>query len=229
MGINDEILSQIGLLVPFRGLDPDVLTGLFADARTERHAKGTMLWQTGDEVDFFCLVLSGRVELFVSGTRGEESVIDVYGAGESLGLAYIFDQEAHNASARIIEDSRVISVSGVTFRDHVAANPDVMYSMMAGLSTRLRFLVHQVTDLKLKTTGQRLGSFLLRLTDGQTRSAVVKLPYDKKLLARRLAMKPESLSRAFGKLREMGVSSRGSSVTVGDIAVLREFCHDEEE
>ncbi len=44
--------------------------------------------------------------------------------------------------------------------------------------------------------------------------------YNKVQITRRLEMKPESLSRAFGKLRDCGVSVRQSYT---NIVVLREF------
>ena len=52
----------------------------------------------------------------------------------------------------------------------------------------------------------------------------MRLPYDKRLLAGRLGMKPESLSRALGKLREIGVNDREGTITISDISELRAFC-----
>ena len=46
------------------------------------------------------------------------------------------------------------------------------------------------------------------------------LPYDKSLIAGRLGLKPESLSREFAKLRAVGVDVRASTVVVRDMALL---------
>lgn len=45
--------------------------------------------------------------------------------------------------------------------------------------------------------------------------------YDKSLIAGRLGLKPESLSRVFAKLRLVGVDVRASDVVVSEIAQLR--------
>jgi len=53
------------------------------------------------------------------------------------------------------------------------------------------------------------------------------LPYDKVLIAARLGLKPESLSRAFAKLRSFGVSVHAEHVTVNDVAKLRRLAREE--
>jgi hypothetical protein len=58
-------------------------------------------------------------------------------------------------------------------------------------------------------------------------SCVIALPYDKVLIAARLGLKPESLSRAFAKLRSVGVAVHAAHVAVSDIAKLRRLATDE--
>lgn len=53
------------------------------------------------------------------------------------------------------------------------------------------------------------------------------LPYDKVLIAGRLGMKPESLSRAFAKLRDQGVTIRQNNAAIADIAALRDFSEED--
>ena len=48
----------------------------------------------------------------------------------------------------------------------------------------------------------------------------IELPYDKSLIAGRLGLKPESLSRIFARLRTVGVDVRASDVVVDDAAKL---------
>ncbi|MBV8444030.1 MAG: helix-turn-helix domain-containing protein, partial [Hyphomicrobiales bacterium] len=53
--------------------------------------------------------------------------------------------------------------------------------------------------------------------------ARIALPYEKALIANRLGMKPESFSRALGKLGEVGVVVERESVTISDVARLAAF------
>lgn len=52
---------------------------------------------------------------------------------------------------------------------------------------------------------------------------MVALPYDKSLIAHRLGMTPESLSRAFARLRGQDIRTDGNRVMVGDVAQLRAY------
>ena len=78
-------------------------------------------------------------------------------------------------------------------------------------------------QLKARTGAQRVAEFLLELAGATHGFCEVTLPYDKVLIAGRLGMKPESLSRAFARLREYGVTVRHNNAAIADIAVLREL------
>ena len=52
---------------------------------------------------------------------------------------------------------------------------------------------------------------------------MVNLPYEKALIAKRLGMTPESLSRALFKLRPLGVSVNQENVSIADVAALRRY------
>jgi len=89
--------------------------------------------------------------------------------------------------------------------------------------------VRQVCDLKLRTTAQRLGCYLLALSKDQTATtASMRLPFDKRLLAARLGCRQENLSRAFAALRSLGVETHGSRVILHDVARLRDYSEPDE-
>jgi CRP/FNR family transcriptional activator FtrB len=85
-------------------------------------------------------------------------------------------------------------------------------------------MVRQVCDLKLRTTAQRLGCYLIELSkDPEANTATLRLPFDKRLLAARLGCRQENLSRAFAALRSFGVETHGARVILHDIARLRDY------
>ncbi len=53
------------------------------------------------------------------------------------------------------------------------------------------------------------------------------LPYDKILIAGRLGMKPESLSRAFARLKSEGVQIKQNLAQIEDIEHLRIYCEED--
>ena len=72
---------------------------------------------------------------------------------------------------------------------------------------------------------QRIGCFLLRLCRGaEKNSATLHLPWEKALLAARLGMTPETLSRAFARLqKDIGLRIRGATIEVPDIRALARY------
>jgi hypothetical protein len=85
--------------------------------------------------------------------------------------------------------------------------------MMGSMAVHLRRLVAQVEHFTLRSSTGRLAR-------GGAESAIVHLPYDEGLIAARLGMQPETLSRALAKLRPLGVETKGSRVTIRDVQAL---------
>jgi len=74
---------------------------------------------------------------------------------------------------------------------------------------------------------QRVAEFLASLSLAEHGHCALVLPYDKILIAGRLGLTPESLSRAFARLRTIGVVVDASHVIVNDVAKLRQLAADE--
>ena len=66
--------------------------------------------------------------------------------------------------------------------------------------------MQQVEQLKAQSGVQRVAEFLASRATVDSGSCVITLPFDKVLIASRLGLKPESLSRVFAKLRSVGVA-----------------------
>jgi hypothetical protein len=105
--------------------------------------------------------------------------------------------------------------------------PDIAIAMIASTSQHLHQLVQRVEQLSAQSGLQRVAEFLAALCPNKNGSCTISLPYDKSLIAGRLGLKPESLSRVFAKLRLVGVDVRASEVVVSDVAQLRSLIADD--
>ncbi len=74
---------------------------------------------------------------------------------------------------------------------------------------------------------QRVADFLASLSLAEQGKCALALPYDKVIIARQLGLTPESLSRAFARLRQIGVNVEASQVAVRDVARLRQLANDD--
>jgi CRP/FNR family transcriptional activator FtrB len=130
-------------------------------------------------------------------------------------------------TVRVSHDARLLVLPAETFRAHLATETDLALAAARLLAGYWRRLVQQIKDLKLRSGPQRLAGYLLGLAAGAPGPVVVELPGDRKLVAARLGMTPESLSRAFLALRAVGVGGAGRRVRLEDPDRLRAFAQDD--
>jgi CRP/FNR family transcriptional regulator, dissimilatory nitrate respiration regulator len=114
-------------------------------------------------------------------------------------------------------------IRGQPFLRQLHANPALALNMLASMSVHLRRLVRQVEQLTVRSSTERLADFLLRLAPTGGTSAIIELPWDKALVATRLGMRPETLSRSLAKLRDLGVEAQGARITIREVQALRQY------
>ncbi|MBI3445816.1 MAG: cyclic nucleotide-binding domain-containing protein [Magnetospirillum sp.] len=227
-GLDRDVLLQLQFAPLFTGLAEKDVRDLLQDCEILTLGHEHLLYREGEAVDRFFVVLGGHVELSLD-LDGRKSVVEVARRATVLGDAAMFGGGRYLMTARVLTGATLLAVPAASFRARLEERLDITLHMLTTMSFRLRMLVRQIAELKLKTTAQRLGSFLLTMIDAESGRAELRFPYDKKLVADQLGMKPESLSRALGKLARIGVESMPDNlVLVADIARLREFCAEEE-
>lgn len=215
---------QIVRSTPLLGaVSRDVAQSLVGNQPVSVFRKGETLFQQGEAADAFFVVLGGWIKLYRVTPDGNEAVVGVYRRGETFAEAAMFLGGRYPVSAEAVTDARLLRVDGQVLRRRIMEQPELALSMLASASYHLKALVEQIEHIKLLSAPQRLADFLVRLASTREGGATIELPYEKALLANRLGMKPESLSRALAKLRPLGVSVDREHVSIVDVAVLARF------
>ena len=194
-------------------------------ARPASFAEGEVLFLEGEAPQAFFLIVSGTVALSIATGGKRTGVIGVLSDGDTAGEVAVLDGGPYPVSARALGRVVALAIPGVPFLCHVEERADLLRGVMAGASVTLRALMRENGELKAMPTVERLCGFLLRLVvDQPAGTAMIKLPYEKRVLAGTLGVSPESLSRAFGRLRRVGITTgRSDVVVIRDVAHLREL------
>lgn len=216
--------SPLGDTRLFGHIGARALDTLERAGRTQTFGKGDLLFRRGEKARYFFLVLSGWVRVYRDRSAGEQAVLGVFGPGESVAEAAFFLGGSYPASAEAAENTRLLAVPQGALTGLIADDPSVAMAMMGSMAQHLRGLVNDVERLKTRNGEQRLGLFILEMCRSGPSGCSVDLPYEKSLIAGRLGMRPESLSRAFARLDREGVRLDGNRVTVTDIRRLEDFC-----
>jgi len=188
---------------------------------------GTLFLQE-EQADRFYLLLSGSVKLFRLTSDGEEAVVTLVVPGQVFAEADVFASARYPLSAEAVDRSRVLVFTAEAFFACMRADPEVALRVVESFSQRIRGFVEQIEHLHVRSTPQRVASFLLKLSPDGGNDVHFELPFEKSLIARRLGMQPETFSRALAKLRTLGVETRGVAVHIADKMRLREFCAPDE-
>jgi CRP/FNR family transcriptional regulator, transcriptional activator FtrB len=190
--------------------------------------KGAVLFNQGDEAEFVHIVLSGRVALVADAPDAHPTVIEFLPPGEIFVAPAAMLKLPYLMSARVIADSRILMIPAETFRRAVASELALACAVAEALAKHWRVLIRQIKDLKLRSASERLAAYLLTQAPQRNGSVMVKLSEERQLLAARLGMTPESLSRAFVQLKPLGVSAIGRQIHIANLDQLRVHCRFED-
>ncbi len=207
----------------FGSLKQEITQSIIGNQPVRSYDKDTQLFQQGEEATCFFLILDGWVKLYRLTPDGNEAVVGVFKRGETFAEAAIFLGGRYPVSAEVVTPSRLLRFDGENLRRRIREQPDLALSMLASASYHLKALVEHIEQIKVLSAPQRIADFLVDLSPARDGPVIIELPYEKTLIANRLGMKPESLSRALAKLRPLGVSVDRERVTIADVQLLMRF------
>jgi CRP/FNR family transcriptional activator FtrB len=182
---------------------------------------GVELLRQGEMADFLHVLLDGTVEL-AAATRNRETTVAIVHPVASFILAAVMRDRPYLMSARTLARSRVLMIPGGNVRAAFAEDHAFALAVVDDLAVAFRFMVRELKNQKLRTGPERLASWLLAAMD---EAGVVRLAFEKRVLASRLGMTPENLSRALALLGHYGVAVDGRDVTVTLPDELKRFAH----
>ncbi|MBW0157084.1 Crp/Fnr family transcriptional regulator [Sedimentimonas flavescens] len=208
--------------VPAHALDR-----ILAQARMRELERGATIFLQGETATGVYIVAEGWVKLYRIAPNGAEAVVGVFTRGDSFGEAVAFKNDPYPVSAECATDCRLIRIDTEVFLRLIQNEPELAVALLSATFAHLHRLVGQIEQLKAQTGAQRVAEFLLDLAPCGEGKCEVTLPYDKVLIAGRLGMKPESLSRAFAKLRDQGVRIRQNVAVIDDISLLRDYSEED--
>lgn len=207
----------------FSRLELAQLTRISCHARYVDLDAEQLLFTQGDAATRFYLLLHGQMRLFRLATDGAEKVIEIVNPGQTFAEALVFlNAPRYPVCAAALSPARLIAVDGADFAQMLRESVETCFQLLGVLSQRLRGLIGEIDELTLHTATSRVARYLVakRLPT----QMVVDLEVRKTVLASRLSVQPETLSRVMKALSEQGVIQvQGMRVQVLDLKQLLEL------
>lgn len=221
-------MPLIRSLAAFSKLSDDELSDLLAHGDIRTCNKGKLLFTQGETLSRLYLILEGWVKSYRGTAGGDETVLQMLSAGDTLMEAAVFLDVPSQVSVQVVQEATLLSIPAPIVRQSLLSNKNFALNMIGSLSMRSQGLIHQIEQSRLKTPTERVGWFLLKLGLEQNGGKLteISLPYDKSTIASYLDMRPETFSRTLKTFRDKGFNIKNDQISNPDPKSLCNFCDD---
>jgi len=222
----DRICTTLAACPLFKGLKRNDLDEICLIAELTNVSKGQILFSEGDTANAFFVVSSGRVRIYKLAASGREQTLITIEAGMSMAEAALFADGKYPAYSSALEDSELIRIDRGGFIKLIEIKPQIASNMIALLSERLRTFARKIEQLSLMGVVPRLAEYISKGSGGKSEFA---LDISKGELASLLGTVPETLSRAFAKLKSGGyIYEIGNEIHINNPAALAEIAESQD-
>jgi len=226
--LQDVALVSLQANLLFSTLSVDALQALSANITLEKLAIDEVLFQRGDAAIHIFLLESGQLKLSRNSQSGREKIIEFISPGESFAEAIMFSEIAeYPVTATALAPTQVWCISSKHYRALLKDSPDACFAVMGEMSRRLHAQLAEIDNLSLHTATLRLVTFLLKELDGSVGTVpILPLKYSNIVLASRLSISPETVSRIFAQLTRDGLLEiEGRQLKITNIEALQKILH----
>ncbi len=199
-----DIVAALEQMPLFSELTAEDLDYIASHTRKRHLDKSEVLFQRGDPPRGFYFVVSGQIKLALSSSQGNEKVVEIISPRQSFGEAVMFMNRPYPVFAEALLDTQLLHVSHTAIAGLLEHDIGFAQRLLAAMSIRLHTLIRDVETYSLRSSAQRVIGYLLQLADGDG-PCDVSLPTSKQVIASRLNLTPETLSRILHDLTEAGL------------------------
>lgn len=228
---NDARNDALGFMrksVLFQKLDDDQLEIIVQHTQAAVLEDGQVLFEQERPAREIFMLESGQIKLARISPDGHEKVIDLISPGSTFAEAIMFSlQPLYPVTATALRTSRVLCFDTRTYTDILHQSTEACFAIMAQMSCRLHWQIAEIDRLTLHNATFRVVAYLLDQVPSTDRGmSRVQLNIPKHIVASRLSMTPETLSRTFSKLSRDGlIDIDESGMVLKDVGQLRHYAN----
>ena len=210
-----EVVELLARAPLFASLARNWLEILASSAQTHRLLKNHYLYRRGDTATGLYLVAVGQIKASIPLAHSRHGkVIEIFEAGDCFGETLMLLNHPHIVDAQALGDSVVIWLDKHDLEHILSLEADFALKMLKHVSLRFETLLHDIETVSTHSASERVADYLLRQPRVGT---LTQFKLSKCLIASRLGLQAESLSRALQRLsRDHLISVQGAYVEILD-------------
>ena len=153
----EENIKDLLVKIPmFAGLDDEELEVINNHIELFEVEQGATLFEEGDQGDYVCFVVNGRLEVTKRTITGDDFVLNTLARGQSVGELSIIDKRPRSATVRAKTEATLFTLKRSDFEVIMKEYSDISIKILKGLSLLL--------SKKLRQTSSRLISYMATAT-----------------------------------------------------------------
>lgn len=210
--------------VLFGNLESSQLDTLLQHTRSSELDEGQALFEQQHPANEIFMLQSGQIKLARISPEGQEKVIDLISPGNTFAEAIMFSgAKIYPVTATALCSSALLCFDTATYAGILHQSTDACFAVMAQMSRRLHWQIGEIDRLTLHNATFRVISYLLdQIPSTNLGTSEIKLNTPKHVIASRLSMTPETLSRTLSRLNRDGlIDLNEHSVILKDVGQLR--------
>lgn len=220
--------DSIPLLATLKRTDREAVEPL---CRMRGYDKGETIFSEGDPSARIHFIYAGRVKIVkAAGTR--DVILEILGIGEPLGAVAVFERRPFPASAIAIEPSGILSIEEDAFFQLLDRRPDMVRSLLSGLTMRLMMLNKRLADMTGSVESRAARLFITlaeRLGKQGQQETFIPLGLSRQELADLLGTTLETTIRLMSRWqKENVVLTSKDGFEVPSLQRLRELCEQQQ-
>ncbi len=186
----------------FKGLSENEFNDLVSHTRLRQLRVDEVLFSKHQAATHFFLLVDGRIKLSILSIEGAEKVVDIINPRMTFAEAIILNgASGYPLNAIALSDAEVICINADAFMNILKSSPKTCIKVVSCLSMRLHKLMTEIDRLSLHNATYRLISYLLEnISSDEIEAVDIKLSIPKHVIASRISVTPETLSRTLKQL-----------------------------
>lgn len=209
----------------FDGLTTEEKAALLQVARFKHFKRGDMIYRIGDLVTHLHWVCTGLVQKYRETPDGNEMTSAIRIVGDVLfNHEVVHGKRVRTMNAKALQNTTLFSVPVEWIDAHIGTMDNLMHRFMQIMAEDTQASRIETEHQSTMSAAQIVACFLQHLcVKHRFDPRGFTLPYTKSIIASRLGMKLESLSRVLPKLRDYGIIVRGKQVSFTNVASAQKF------
>jgi CRP-like cAMP-binding protein len=198
------LLEQIPLLAGLSAPERGHLSGACRTVALPAHSR---LFAQGDPIVEVFALISGTLKRAVPLPTGGEKVVELVHPPHLFGVGELFGATRYSSYAETLSECLIVAIAADEFRAALAAGTELAARTIRSLAERQCAIEFEAASHHALTGTQRVLDYLVAQAGGTLPPAgetTIRLDASKKLIASRIGMAPETLSRTLRQLTESG-------------------------